>query len=600
MSAIITQRFRKNNVQNVFDEMTRAKVMITNCTSSGNVVSTSAIPANLQTGMAVQITSGTGKLSASTTTIVTSISSTTQFVIDPVPDTALSSALLSFFSQYYIGIGKSDPFNGVDGSDTTPGSPVAAHRTDVDVRNNLIALQKVSVALNTGSSASQTAIYGNAGYVLPRYNWATNTYFKAWDPTDPSCLYPTTVTKGTSQYVVYPCYATYNSGSGTRVYICTATGYESNITATTLTPPSTYATTIGAVGTASSDGYRWSYVSDLGLDTAQTLTAQNLTTASGNTSSTLDSNQFFKVYRRATTTAASQTITTAYSTSAGAVYSARVISGGSGYSLASGFIIDGDGTTTASGVVTKIDAFGAIQTVSMTISGAGYTTGVVRFTSGPTAQVGAVILPRISPINGFGYDVVSDLPAWYAGFYANFSYDTVYPGSADVPSTDQIRQISLIRNPTVTQSSSGSPITYRCLKSLTLSTNSGAWVPAPGDVIEATSGVSSGARAYVDFTSASGGSLIVYYHQNSSTFGPSSLNITPIPFSTASSTTFKTYVRSSTPAYSTVVSTTSTITTTASSQEYTAGTGEVIFVQNRVPITQAAGQSESITIVTQF
>ena len=598
MSAIITHRFRKNNVQNIFDEMTRAKVMIANCTSSGNTITTSAIPANLQTGMAIQITSGTGKLSTSTTTIVTSISSTTQFVIDPVPDTSLSSALLSFFSQYYIGIGKSDPYNSIDGSDVTPGSPVACRRTEVDTLNNLIAMQKVSVALNTGSSASQTAIYGNAGYVLPRYNWATNTYFKAWDPTDPSCLYSTTVANGTGQYVVYPCYATYNSGSGTKVYICTATGYESATMAATLTPPSTNASTIGAVGSASSDGYRWSYVSDLGLDTAQTLTAQNLTTTSGNTTSTLDSNQFFKVYRRATTIGTSSTITAAYTTSAGAIYSARVVSGGSGYSSASNFTIDGDGTTTASGVVTKIDAFGAIQTVSITTSGGGYTTGAIRFTSGPSAQAGAVILPRISPINGFGYDNVSDLPAWYAGFYANFSYDTVYPGTADVPSTDQIRQISLIRNPIVSVSSSGSPITYRCLKSLTLSTNSGAWIPSPGDVLEATSGVSSGARAYVDYTSTSGASLIVYYHQNSSTFGSSNLNITPIPFSSGS--TFKTYARSSTPAYNTVVSTTSTITATASSQEYVAGTGEVIFVQNRVPITQAAGQSESITIVTQF
>ena len=109
MSAIITHRFRKNNVQNVFDEMTQPKVMISGCTSSGvtvTVPASSTIPANLQTGMLVRVVAGTGTLSLSNATIVTSISfSSNTFVINPTPEVALSSALLSFDSQYYIGIG---------------------------------------------------------------------------------------------------------------------------------------------------------------------------------------------------------------------------------------------------------------------------------------------------------------------------------------------------------------------------------------------------------------------------------------------------------------------------------------------------------------
>jgi hypothetical protein len=594
MSAIITHRFRKNNVQNVFDEMTQPKVMISGCNSTGATVTPgTSIPANLQVGMQVYIASGTGVLST-TSTIVTSISSTV-FMINPIPSTPLSSALLSFYSQYFIGIGKSDAYNGgLDGSEAAPGSPVAATKTEVDVRNNLIALQKVTVALNTGSFSSQSGIYGNAGYVLPRYNWATNTYFKAYDPTDPSCLYPSTLANGST---AYPCYAVWNSGSSTRLYLCAQSGIDSSSQQTVSVQPHSNVTTLGTVGVAGSDSYRWAYVSDLGLDNAATLTSRSLTTASGNTSSTLDSNQFFKIYRRATSNGTSTTIS-APTPSAGGIYSCRVVSGGLGYSASantSTFSIDGDGSG-ATGKVTSVNGVGAIQSVTMLTPGSGYTTGVIRWTAGSGSSP-ANILPRIAPQNGFGYDVVSDLPAWYAGFYGNFAYDTVYPGSADLPSTDQIRQISLIRNPVVFNSSAGSSITYRCLKSLVIVSTDTSKLPASGDVIEQTNSTGIRAKGYVDFINVNTpiGSSTVYYHQNSSTFGTTGLFLTPIPFTTGGA--YKIYRK---PDYNTIVSPAALLITTASSEEYVAGTGEVIFIQNRVPITQASGQTEAITIVTQF
>ena len=599
MSAIITHRFRKNNVQNVFDEMTLPKVMIAGCSSSNAVVgnlstvtpSSGVIPANLQIGMAALISSGTGILSGSTTTIVTSVS-TNSFQIYPQPNVSLSNALISFYSQYYIGIGKSDAYNGgLDGSDANPGSPVAAARTQVDARNNLIALQKVSVALNTGSASSEGAIYGNAGYVLPRYNWVPGTYFKAYDSSDPSCFYPSTLANGSA---AYPCYATWNSGSGTRVYVCVQSGIDSSSQQTVSTQPHLTATTMGTVGVAGSDSYRWVYVSDLDLDTVATLVAKNLTTSSGNTSSTLDSNQFFKIYRRAVTTGSASLITSP-TASAGGIYSARIVTGGLGYTTASLFTIDGDGTSVAYGKVMSVNLVGAIQSVAITNSGANYTTGAVRFTNGAGTSP-AIIIPRIAPKNGFGYDVTSDLPAFYAGFYANFAYDTIYPGTADIPYTDQIRQITLVRNPVVFNSSSGSSITYRCLKSLTISTSSTDDTPVSGDVIEQTNSTGIGARAYVDFVNTVGTNSTVYYHQNSSTFLPG-WNITPIPFNSGSH--YKIYRK---PDYMTIRNAPSTaqITIVTTSEEYVSGTGEVIFVQNRVPITQAPGQTEAITIVTQF
>lgn len=593
MSAIITQRFRKNNVQNIFNEMMLPVVAIAGCASSGTTVTPS--PANvssaLQIGMAVTTASGTGVLSTAMTSIVTSVSSTS-FQIYPTPTTPLSGATLNFYSQYYIGIGKSDPYNGdLDGSDTTPGSPVAAMKTEVDVKNNLIALQKVSIALNTASSLSVPAIYGNAGYVLPRYNWTPGSYFKAYDPTDPSCLYPTTLTNGSQ---AYPCYAVYDSGTGPRLYICAASAIDSSSQQVVSSVPSGVATILGKVSSNTGCGYRWVYVANLGLDTAETLTAKNLTTSSGNTSSTLDSNQFFKIYRQATSSGSSATNTSStFTNSAGGIYSYRIVSAGLGYKKDATFVVDGNGTG-ATGQVTSTNSQGAILSVCMNAPGQSYSTGTIRFTYG-TGSSAAVILPRIAPINGFGYDVVSDLPAWYAGFYANFTYDAAYPGGSDVPAQDQIRQISLIRNPVVFASTSGSSITYRCLKSLTVNADDiSNGKPTVGDVVES---ITNGARGFIDHVNTSAGSSIVYYHQNSSTFGAAKNAITPIPFANGTGYTIWTKASNyvSTSAWPTKI-----ISAVTASEEYVGGTGDVLYVQNRVPMTQAPDQSEPITIVTQF
>jgi len=599
MSAIITHRFRKNHVSNALDEMISPKVMIGNCSSSGTTVTPSpaVIPSTLRVGMAVTTVSGAGVLASNT--IITSISSN-NFSVYPEPTTSLSGSLLSFYSQYYIGIGKSNPYNGpFEGSDSYPASPVPTRYTESEVRNNLIALQKISVNTFTGSST----VYGNAGYVLPRYTWSNGNYYKAWDSTDSSCFEPTTTPDNKS--TVYPCYVTHTAGTQTRVYICVASGYELSPTPKTSTvEPSTNATVLGTVGTASSDGYRWVYVSDLGLDTAETLTALGLT-SSVNTISSLDSNRFFKIYRRSTTTGTSSTISTPMS-SAGAIYSCRVAYGGTGYAVGNTFNIIGDGTTTASGTVTAVETSnGAIRSVTISANGANYRFGTVKFTPGNGSK--AIILPRIAPKEGFGYDVGNDLPAFYTGYHAKFSYDSVYPGSADIPANNTIRQVSLIRNPVVfISASTGSIVTTRCLKYIILNTTSISGVA--GDVIEVASGPESGANGYIDFVNANtpAGKTTVYYHQNSGTIGSNYIPLSPKPITVASvGSTFG--IRLASGDYSSLNSFTSTISSasitpvgTYGSDEYESGTGEVIFVQNRNPIIQTPGQTTSLTIVTQF
>lgn len=608
MSAIITHQFRKNHVTNALNDMVLPEVTLFNCTSSGTGYTIypgplhQPPPSNFKVGMLCTLSAVQGTASLSPNTIVTSISSNS-FTVYPAPIGALSAARISFTSQYYIGIGKSNGYNGpFEGTDSYPASPVPTRYTESEVRNNLIALQKISVNTFTGSST----IYGNAGYVLPRYTWNNGNYYKAWDSTDSSCFEPTTTPDNKS--TVYPCYVTHTAGTQTRVYICVASGYELSPTPKTSTvEPSTNATVLGTVGNTLTDGYRWVYVSDLGLDTAETLTALGLT-SSVNTISSLDSNRFFKIYRRSTTTGTSSTISTPMS-SAGAIYSCRVAYGGTGYAVGNTFNIIGDGTTTASGTVTAVETSnGAIRSVAISANGANYRFGTVKFTPGNGSK--AIILPRIAPKEGFGYDVGNDLPAFYSGYHAKFSYDSVYPGTADIPSNNSIRQVSLIRNPVVfISASTGSIVTTRCLKYIILNTASISAIAKEGDVIEVTgSGPESGANGYIDFinNNTPEGKTTVYYHQNSGTVGSNYMSLNPKPITIASvGSTFG--IRLATGDYSNLNSFTSTISSasitpaaTHGSDEYESGTGEVIFVQNRNPIIQTPGQITSLTIVTQF
>ena len=132
---------------------------------------------------------------------------------------------------------------------------------------------------------------------------------------------------------------------------------------------------------------------------------------------------------------------TASTSSSGKVYSIKIVNGGNNYSAGDAFTVNGDGGTVCTGYVI-VTTGGVITGVNITNPGAGYTSGTITITTG--TGTGAELVPIISPINGFGYDAVSDLPAWFAGFSALFATgDTSYPTAGDIPLFDKFRQVSL-------------------------------------------------------------------------------------------------------------------------------------------------------------
>ena len=570
MAAIITPKFRIDNVQNMLNEMTDYQVMLYNVASSGTTISTAggaALDPDVRVGMKIVVTTATsGAISRTVPNLVTAVG-TNSFTVQTAPSPALVGATLGFFHQYYVGIGKGDPYAGtLDGSDSAPGVPLACPRTEVDCRNNLIALKRVVASASTSSLAT----YGDAGFVVPRYSWTTGNFYKAWDPTDPTCFYPTTGTYNGNSVTLYPCYATY----GTKVFVCAASGYD----AATKTPSGNAptGTVLGTVSATDASFYKWVYVSDIGLDES------TIATPTGSTVASLDSNQYFKIYSN-TSESGAVILPTA---SSGSVNSIRILAGGTGYTSGT-FRVDGDGNSVSTASGTFVASGGAITSMTVTASGAGYTSGTVTIVTGTGS--GSVLLPRIAPKNGFGFNVTYDLPAWFAGFYASFPYDA----NGDIPTGDSIRQVSLIRDAVVTDSNANG--IYGCLKTMTFTTSAaidGGYILVPGDVIE---DAVNGARAFVDNVNGA----VVKYHQNSSQFGTSPIRqMNTLPFGTG--VTHKVNVYSAAAAYAYQAQSTNAIASLAAPTEYVPGTGDVVFVEQRAPISQNASQSEAVSIILQF
>lgn len=445
-------------------------------------------------------------------TIVKSIDATDSRVVNltlPLPAT-LTNVTLNFYDQYYIGIGKSDPFYGtIDGTDLNPSAPTSGERTSIEALNNLLVLKKIITKFN---AATSPAIMGDAGYVIPRVNWIYGNYYKTWDPMDPTCLYPTTAIIAGSAVTLYPCYAINDN----KIFICARRGYnlvggiESERVISKDAPvPSA---TPGTPSTPLSDNYLWVWVANIGLDLVTDVNQTSISPSyETSTPGFLDSSQFVKIYRNTSTTTSVPTKMSA-TVSAGKIYSYRIIAGGTGFATGAGFKVIGDGLLPdATGTI--IATGGAITGITISTEGAGYTAGSVVWTSG-TIGTGEILIPSISPPQGFGYDVVSDLSSWFAGFGSTFGAgDIVYPTSADLPISNAFRQISLVRNPVVIDSNGNN--TFRCLKYIRLNGAApfGPFDIAPGDVIENTT---TNARGWVDYYDAV--NKLIYYHQNNSSF----------------------------------------------------------------------------------
>jgi hypothetical protein len=238
----------------------------------------------------------------------------------------------------------------------------------------------------------------------------------------------------------------------------------------------------------------------------------------------------------------------------GGVHVVKVTSGGSGYGSAPAVTITGDGTgATANSTISA----GAVTAVTITNVGSGYTRASVTFASGAAAATAI-----ISPKGGHGSNAVEEL----GGKYIMINVRLDGTESNTFSTANEFRQVGIVRDPylygTTTRAVASS---YRQSFRYQLS--------APSGTFSLDETVTSGSNT---------ASVIEWTTPNLFTTLPVHL-----PFANTASVSGGTSSASGTIA----------AISTPGLQPYS---GDIIYVENRVPISRAADQIEDVKLIIQF
>jgi hypothetical protein len=238
----------------------------------------------------------------------------------------------------------------------------------------------------------------------------------------------------------------------------------------------------------------------------------------------------------------------------GGIHVINVTAGGSGYASAPAVTIAGDGTgATANSTITA----GVVTAVTITAPGTGYTRAQVTFASGAAAATAV-----ISPKGGHGSNAVEEL----GGKYIMLNVRLDGTESNTFSTANEFRQVGIVRDPylygTTTRAVASS---YRQSFKYQLSSISGTFT------LDETITSGSNTSSVVEFTT------------------PNLFTTLPLnkPFANTTSVSGGTSGASGTIA----------AITTPGLQPYT---GDIIYVENRVPISRAADQIEDVKLIIQF
>ena len=237
----------------------------------------------------------------------------------------------------------------------------------------------------------------------------------------------------------------------------------------------------------------------------------------------------------------------------GGIHVIRVTAGGTGYGSAPAVTITGDGTgATANSTISG----GIVTAVTITNPGTGYSRATVTFASGAAAATAI-----ISPKGGHGSNAIEEL----GGKYVMLNSRLDGSESNTITTSNEFRQVGLVRDPflygTSTRATASS---YRQTFRYTLTSPSGTF--------------------NLDETVTSGSntaSLVEYTAPNLFTTLPVNL-----PFANSAS------VSGAGGATGTI-----SVISTPGLQPYS---GDIIYVENRVPISRASDQIEDIKLIIQF
>jgi len=460
-------------------------------------------------------------------------------------------------NTFYLGIGRPQPFGtstrgdgrtNNEGTDALPVTPADNENTQNFTYDDMLACKKVAST--------------NAGFVIPRRNWTTATVYDYYRHDYGEYITGTTTAQTSNSGAVTLYDATFYVLSAARnVYKC----LDNNSGGTSTVEPTGTSTTI----LATADGYKWKYI--------YTLTAAQ--------QAEFLSVDFMAVGTNGTVNAAAVD---------GAINIVKIKTPGSAGTdgTHTGVPIRGDGS---SGVCSVTIASGAVTAVIITNAGTGYTYAYIRLADINAAGGGALISTEldcmIEPKGGHGFNAVQELGGFFVMLNTSLE-GTESANSGDVTVANDFRKVSLIRDPL----SGGSAATATTLRATTAVV--GASSNLTFSVDEKISQASTGAVGKVvewDPTNK-----ILYYIQPRHNDEGIDTNGNQTAFSGTNIITGADTNATLTPATTTGTVNSQTFSNGYSSSEIDHGSGEIVYVENRAPITRAADQTENIKLIIEF
>ena len=458
---------------------------------------------------------------------------------------------------YYLAIGRPQAFatstggdsrTQYEGTDSSPLTPADSVSDEFYFFDDVIAAKRI-----TTSDISR---------VIPRRNWTTGTTYDMYRGDYGQYI------KGSSSSTI-----TANSGATS---LADATFYvlsSANHVYKCLSNDGNTASTVEPTGTSTSilttgDNYKWKYMYSL--------------TASEQTN--FLSTDFMHVSTDTTVAAAAVD---------GAIDTVLIKTAGSGGTNGShtSVAIRGDGS---SGACTVVVSGGAVTSVTVTTAGTGYTFGYIRnadiVAAGATNLSGSELDVIIPPKGGHGKDAVEELGGHYVMMNTNFTGDES-SNSGDFTTANDFRRVGLLLDPQ-TGGSAASATTLRGTKAVKLSGTPGSF-QVDEEINQATTGA---VGKVVEYDSTN---KILYYIQTRFNDEGVDSNGNLTAFSGANAITGQTSSAAGTPDASTQTVDNIVFSSGYNSGEIDADT-DVLYQENRSPITRASDQTENIKLIVEF
>ena len=439
--------------------------------------------------------------------------------------------------NYYLALGRPQAF--ADNQAFNDGTDTSPPTPNDDVGSEFYVYDDLLAAQKIAST--------DVSLVVPRRDWTTGTVYDYYRHDYGNInTAGSTISSDSGATNLYDA-TFYVMNSSFDVYKCID---NNGGAASTVEPSGNKSTSVFTTG----DSYRWKYMYSL--------------TASEQTN--FLSSDFMHV----------STESSDFSTTAGAIEHVKITAAGSGGTNGTytGVNIRGDGS---SGTATVVVSGNAVTSVTITAAGSGYTFASI-LASDIGSVSGADIDFIISPIGGHANDCEKELGA----FFVMVNQDIVQnAGSGDFTVANDFRRIALIKNPT-SSSSLATASTLDATKSITFSGSPGSF-QADEKITQTTTGA---VGFVVDFNSTT--KVLRYIQPQFANQGiDSNQNLTA--FTGTATVTGGTSGATGTP-------TSHDTTPELDAKTASAASGDILYVENRKPITRASDQTENIKLIVEF